>query len=119
MRVRSLRSGANAVRVPVYEKLARVFTEYLPATLVIREPREHADSRKVTELDKILETIKTEAREHEVPVPLITRKAIKTAFSDLRRPTKHEIASALANSFPELRWKLPPSASLGKAKTTA
>ena len=93
---------------PASEKLTRLLEEYIPSTLVVKEIRPCADSRTAAKLKEILDAIKTEARRHRVAIRSITRKSIRTAFSDLSRTTKYEIASALSKRFPELGWKLPP-----------
>lgn len=106
--VRSFRTGVNAVRVPAYEKLARLLEDYVPSRLVVKELRADVDRRAAAKLNKTLDAIKREAKDHRVAIRLVTRKAIKTAFSDLSRTTKYAIASALASNFPDLSWKLPP-----------
>ena len=43
-----------------------------------------------------------------IPVHLIKGAEVKAVFRVFRAKSKHDIASMLAQMFPELLWKLPP-----------
>src|SRR5438094_553982 len=106
--VRSFRNGVNEVRVPVYEKLARILDDYAPSTLALKELRAPTKTGSAGKLEKMLLAVQTEAKAHGIAVRVASRKAVRKAFRYVARPTKYTIASALAQSFPELAWKLPP-----------
>src|SRR5439155_1023562 len=106
--VRSFRNGVNEVRVPVYDKLARILEDYAPSTLVLKELRAPTNSSSARKIEKMLLAVRSEAKAHGVAVRIVSRKAVRKAFEDVGVPTKYAIASALAQSFPELAWKLPP-----------
>lgn len=45
-------------------------------------------------------------RTRELPVALVTRRAVQDAFAESGR-TKHDIAKAIADEYPELAARLP------------
>lgn len=96
---RSFRQGVNAVRVPLRPKVARLLDDYLPELVLLEQPR-------TTTLERI-EEIQKQTQIHEVPIRLLSPKLIHEAFGG-RNDNKHQIASAVAERFPELRSILPP-----------
>ncbi len=97
---RSFRRGANAVRVPLRIKVARLLDEYAPCALVLERPRAGKHVR-------IVAAIRKQAKLQRIPIRLISAKAVDVAFSG-SNDNKHQIAFALATRFPDLVSVLPP-----------
>jgi hypothetical protein len=100
---RSLPKGTNAVRVPLQEKLAAIFDEFDPATVVLADQVPHRSKRT----SKIGEALQKEAVKHGISVRFVTPGTVKKAFAGCDS-NKHEIASALSQQFPVLASMLPP-----------
>jgi hypothetical protein len=87
--------------------IADLLRMYQPSAVVFR--RIKAGGRRDTPgARNITHAIKCEARRNAVPVALVGKSALKIFFREYGKHTKHEIASALAAVFAELKWKLPP-----------
>src|SRR5712692_5719164 len=91
---RSFRRGANAVRVPLGLKVARLLDEYAPCAHVLERPRTSKHLR-------IVAAIRKQAKTHKIPIRLLSAKAIDAVFPG-SNDNKHQIASALATRFPDL-----------------
>lgn len=96
---RSFRRGVNAVRLPLGVKVARLLDEYVPSVLILERPNNKRHIRNVA-------TIRKQATVRKVPIRLLPSQAINEMLSGSNN--KHQIASALAAQFPELRSVLPP-----------
>jgi hypothetical protein len=105
--VRSFRNGVNAVQAPMRKKLANLLDELAPSVVVAKDlsKRRGITGRK---LRKITEVLRREAGKRAIPVRFLNARALQAAFGSGNRLTKHAIASALAQRFPELSWRLPP-----------
>jgi hypothetical protein len=97
---RSFRGGVNKVRVPLRAKLGILLAGFAPDAIVLERPR-------TAKLARIIGGIKAEAKIHKVAVRLVSRKAIEQAFLG-RNDNKDQIASVIAERFPELLFALPP-----------
>ena len=66
------------------------------------------DSGKHPPVRPILRSVRREASSHLIPVHLIKGAEVRAVFRVFRAKSRHEIATMLAQMFPELLWKLPP-----------
>jgi hypothetical protein len=98
--VRSFRRGVNAVKVPASQKIAILLFEVRPHTVVI-EKTSARDNAWLTQ------TIVRLAGKENVPVCQIPNPWIRKPAS-AKPPSKHEVAKALCERFPELADRLPP-----------
>ena len=101
--VRSFRTGVNAVKVPAATKFLALLDEFGPSAVVMRE-RLTGRPAKQTKMHMMIER---EARSHRIPVRRITHREVNRAFVGFDR-NKYEVASALAQQFPDLASRLPP-----------
>jgi hypothetical protein len=97
---RSFRGGLNAVRVPRGPKVMRLIDEYVPEVLVLKNPQTKTSER-------IIHGIRKQAKLHRITVRLLSQNVVKETFAGRNR-NKHQIASAIAERFPELLYILPP-----------
>ncbi len=97
---RSFRDGVNAVRVPLAPKGMRLLDEYAPQVLVLKYPQTKT-------VKDIIRVIRMQARVHKIRVRLLSRRVLQETFAGQNR-NKHQIASAVAERFPELLYILPP-----------
>lgn len=58
--------------------------------------------------EPILEAIRLTAKEYGIPLQILGRDEIESAFCRFRARTKEEIACAIVGIFPELLVRLPP-----------
>lgn len=100
--VRSFRKGVNAVRVSRAKKLETLLEEFMPSVLVLKQPRPRSKRRK------FVSATLAKTNRCGVAVRPVDSSSIKKAFGGEKRLTKYQIASALAERFPELTWRLPP-----------
>jgi len=107
---RSFRQGINAVKIPASLKFAGLIDEFSPSTIVIRKGS--VESRKKTGMR---EALTIQAEKCGIPIRLLTRRAVKSAFPDCNR-NKYTIAVALARQLPELAPKLPPERKIWKSE---
>lgn len=98
--IKNFRHGVNAVKVPLDVKLALMLDQYGPDTVVIKEPR--TEARKT-----IARAISNMAKRRRIPVQRISANSVRRAFPDQNR-NKYQIASAIANRYPELSPRLGP-----------
>jgi len=84
-------------------KLGRLLTLWQPMRLVVREGaarREYA-------------MVKGMARDLKIPVLDIRQRAVQDAFRSSKRPSRFDIARAVAERYPELALRLPAARKLG------
>ena len=94
---RSFRRGVNAVRVPLRPKMAVLIDQYVPEVIVLKYPRTRRANR-------ILQSIRLCARERNCVVRVVSQKAVETVPAS----NKHQIATVIAEQFPDLVSVLPP-----------
>lgn len=80
---------------------------YAPDALVF-EDAAAGGSRRRLRVRKLFKELRRTAAHLGVPSCAISRRAVRDAFSPGSRATKHQIATAIAESFPELAPQLPP-----------
>jgi hypothetical protein len=76
-------------------------------TLIAVARSEVAASHNASSVRTLIRSIRTEARARSIPFQSVNRRYIRDSFLEHDAKSKDEIASALVDRFPELRWKLP------------
>jgi len=88
-------------------KLRFLLRQFKPDVLVL-EDIHHRSSRRWHRVRQLIGWFAREAHKHDVLVKRVTRREVQKHFSGYSgQPTKHRIALALADTFPELRERLP------------
>jgi len=103
--VRRVRSNMNRDSV---RKLRALIQRYKPDILVF-EDTHHRSSRRGSRVRRLLGQFAREAHAHGVMVKKVTQREVQGRFGAYpgRQLTKHRIALALADKFPELWEHLP------------
>jgi hypothetical protein len=104
---RSFRRGVNAIRIPLAEKIGVLLDECAPAVVIAKESQRRKKINSGKRRRK-LDVIARKARQRGIPVRVLSRSAVRKAFAGNGLQTKHQVASALAERFPELGPILPP-----------
>src|SRR5258708_3538564 len=60
------------------------------------------------QIQRIATVIRKEARHRKLPVRVVDKQGVKSAFGLGQQITKYETACLLAEQIPDLRWELPP-----------
>jgi len=98
--VKSFRLGVNAVKIPAWQKVAALLSEFRPSIVVIRE----SPARESAWLAGMIMTL---AKERNVAVRMVSASALQKRFPG-HGANKHGIAVALSVRFPELADRVPP-----------
>jgi len=106
--IKNFRHGVNAVKVPLNVRLASLLDQFGPDVLVIKEPRK-------TALMRIARTITALAKRRSIQMKTISRASIREAFPNDNH-NKYQIASVIANRYPELSPRLGPRRKLWQAE---
>lgn len=79
---------------------------YGPSVVAIRKPRIHSleIARRV---DDAIKSIRIEAKRRSAEVHVVSAETVKDFFTQSGLTSKDKIASALAERFEEIAWKLP------------
>jgi hypothetical protein len=104
--VRSFRRGVNAVRIPRAKKLATLLEESMPSAVVLQKSWSHAKNNQ--KRSKALDAALRVAKKTGTAVRLVGSHAVIKAFGSQGHLTKYQVASAVAERFPELAVRLPP-----------
>lgn len=94
-------------RTAASRRIASLFTQLTPSEVVVGKAR-LLDSRDDSGVRLILRSLRHEASSRLIPVRFMKRPELSEVFCRFHVKSKHEIASMLAQVFPELLWKLPP-----------
>jgi hypothetical protein len=113
--VQSFRNGRNSVRIPLATKIAALLEDFHPAVVVAKEPPSRKKVNRAR-TRKILELIRHKASLRGIRTCVLKRRAASSFFGGEERVTKHEIATALAERFAELRPLLPPKRKLWESE---
>ena len=100
--VKGFPNGVNAVQVPRSRKLEPLMEEFRPSGVVLREPGLRRNRKR------FINSVREKAAGRRVGVRLLSPRAIQKAFGSQKCMARYELASALAERFPELAWLLPP-----------
>jgi len=87
-------------------KLCRLFAIWKPMRLIVREGAARQEYAMV----------KGVARDLKVRVLDVRRRAVQDAFGSSKRPSRFDIARAVAKRYPELALRLPALRKLGHAE---
>jgi hypothetical protein len=94
--------------IVVHRKIDRLVTFFAPSAIVLKHTSGRKDRELLTRKDAIA-VIEKEAEAHSINLILTKRKDIYCAFQQSRQTSKFKIAGMVAEIFPEVAWKLPPS----------
>src|ERR1700693_4475170 len=75
-RVRSFRTGVNAVKIPAATKFLALLDEFRPSAVLIGERL----TRTTTKQTKMLATLRRQAGSRRIPVRWISRRDVNRAF---------------------------------------
>jgi hypothetical protein len=88
-------------------RTASLIRKFRPRVLVLRKlARNSGRNRPGTQV--ILRSTRNMAKHFSIDLSLISEKQLSQTFIKKGARTKHQIASLLAEDFPELGWRLPP-----------
>ena len=99
--------GSSGGPTAARKRMAELLKLFSPSMISIRAVRRKKAFGAVG-VRPILAAIKREAAACEIPMQFLETTQVKKIFQRFRAHTKHEIASVVAQLFPELVWKLPP-----------
>lgn len=89
------------------KKLRLLLRQFTPDMLVLEDVN-HNSSRRWRRIRQLIGIFAREARRHRVIIRRVTRKEVQRYFAGHSvQITKHRVALALAERFPELRERLP------------
>jgi hypothetical protein len=104
LRLASIHHNSVAVR----RKIARLTTFFAPSLIVLKHTSGRNDQELLKRKDAVT-VIRQEAELRSVELVLLNRKDIYRAFRQSGATSKYKIAGLIAEMFPEVAWKLPPS----------
>jgi hypothetical protein len=105
--VRSFAGHRNNRQAMAADRVSRLLELHEPAMVVIRrKPDGGSEGGKMGHL--ILKAIRGETESRSVAFRSVSEKSVERSFQQDGYRTKHQIASALAERFADLHWKLPP-----------
>ncbi|MGD0904705.1 MAG: hypothetical protein ABR924_17350 [Terracidiphilus sp.] len=99
--------NSSTQRAAASKRVASLLTLFAPSEVVLGKAR-LLNTRKGSGVRPILRSIKHEALSRLIPVRFMKEIELKEVFGLFHVNSKHEVASMLAQVFPELLWKLPP-----------
>jgi hypothetical protein len=105
---RLLDSGVRTFTSPaaILQCIRPLISAFDPSVIVVRRPG-HKNLRHRSGVNSNLRIIRTEAALQSVPMESANSHEVKHVFHESGK-TKEDIAAAVVQAFPELRWKLPP-----------
>lgn len=77
-----------------------------PSTIVLRKTA-RSSTRNQPLTRAIIRLIARQSRHSSIQIAFVGERQVRSTLGDERQVTKHVIASLLAQTFPELIWKLP------------
>lgn len=83
------------------KRVKKYLEYYMPDIVIVRDVKGSADRFKRTQ--KLIANICNESRAQELQVHSYSREQIKEVFSQFNCSTKYEVATTIANWFPELK----------------
>lgn len=93
-------------RPQTLRKVEELVQFYKPDAIVVEDCR-HRSSRRHKRVQHLIEDILDLARQKKIKVRPIPISTVHRFFSETGAATKHQIATALAERFPELAGRLP------------
>jgi len=104
--IRKYGGTRQLLRDAVVQRITSLLDFYAPPVVVIRKPHVHSPETS-RQVGKVINTIRIEAKRRSINVQIVSASTVKKFFSKSDPATKHEIASALAERFEDIAWKLP------------
>jgi Holliday junction resolvasome RuvABC endonuclease subunit len=101
--VKETKKNKNAKSLELIEDL---IDRYLPRVIVV-EDYTGKGSRRSRRIQLLINDISKLAAQKKIRVRSFSRLKVKQGFSETGASNKHEIATAIANRFPELAPRLP------------
>ena len=95
--------GCSSGTSTVHQRIVTVLRVFVPSAIVVKKGLRENSVRA----GQVLRLIRREAAARSIPVVLVDQREVKQAFHAPHRIAKHIIATAVAEKFPELLWKLP------------
>jgi len=89
------------------KRVASLLRLYIPSVVIVGRARV-LHVQNCSGVRPILRAIRRAASSRLIPVHLMKKAGVRKAFRLAHVKTKHEVASFVAQMFPELLWKLPP-----------
>jgi hypothetical protein len=87
----------------IQKKFSSLLNQWEPTLVLLNEvPRFSPQIRRIVTL------IRKEARYRKLPVRVVDKQGVKSAFGLGQQITKHETACLMAEQIPDLHWELPP-----------
>ena len=90
----------------IFQRLVPLISTFDPCVIVVRPPA-HKQSFHLNGAKANLRAIRTEADRRSIRTESVTIYEVRCLFHE-RDATKDSIAFRVAQTFPELHWKLPP-----------
>jgi len=87
----------------IQKKLSSILSQWEPTLVLLNET-----TRFSPQIQRIVTVIRKEARHRKLPVRVVDKQGVKSAFGLGQQITKHETACLLAEQIPDLHWELPP-----------
>lgn len=97
--MRSFRGGANAVKVPIEDKILRLFDAHQPEILLLKGPKTQQSKKVVDRIAKL-------ARAQAIPTEFVSNHDIQRVFA-AEKQSKYHIGATIAIYYPELLPHLP------------
>lgn len=98
--IKSFRRGVNAVKVPMKTKLSILIDGFRPDAIVVLQPRNQMQRQR-------LRALKAIAHHLGIAIHHISKALVQNTFPERNR-NKYEIASFVADIYPELSPRLGP-----------
>src|SRR6266853_1534560 len=87
----------------IRKKLSSLLSQWEPTLVLLNEV-----PRFSPQIQRIATVIRKEARHRKLPVRVVDKQGVKSAFGLGQQITKYETACLLAEQIPVLHWELPP-----------
>ena len=100
-------SNSGAQQTAATKRIASLFTQFTPSEVVVGRAR-LLNTREGSGVRPILTSLRYEASSRLIPLCFMRRPELSEVFRQFHVRSKHEIASMLAQIFPEILWRLPP-----------
>jgi Holliday junction resolvasome RuvABC endonuclease subunit len=102
--IRRWRAGIDPV-LAIMRCVSQLLGLYSPSVVVLKRLN---GARKARRRKRLIEAVMRQLVSHTTELRTLKRSDVRHAFRRYGGRNKHEIAAAIAETFPELRPKLPP-----------
>ncbi len=104
---RKQRVGEQQLAGVVGRKISALLDLYMPSAIVVRV-RDISPQEAQGRVRTAIRVIRGEARKRSITFQTISTKAVHRFFTAYPCTTKYQVATLVAQWFPELSWRLPP-----------